>query len=67
MFSVQSFGKTENSSDIFERFELNSIFKTAKFDISLFIDDSGENLTCNLNYCTALFKNVLLRKWQIII
>lgn len=53
MFGVQSFGRANN--DIFSSVSLENIYTPARFDLSLFIDDSEEKLKGTLNYAIALF------------
>ncbi|MCL1126596.1 non-ribosomal peptide synthetase [Shewanella surugensis] len=62
MFSLQSFGPdlTLNRT-LFEEVELTdkqALFCPAKYDVSLFIDDSGKSLTAKWNYALSLFNEI---------
>ncbi|WP_329325160.1 non-ribosomal peptide synthetase [[Kitasatospora] papulosa] len=60
-FSVQSFGSAPPSHQGERRqvlrttSETRALYKVAKFDLSTFVDDSGEELEVNINYATSLF------------
>ena len=60
MFGVQSFGLPESHVSqeglFYKSYLAEGQHLAAKFDLSLIIDDSGENLGCILNYATSLFK-----------
>ena len=56
MFSVQNFGRTDDQNDnALKISEVGDSYKIAKFDLSLFVDDSDENLKACLNYAVSLF------------
>ncbi|MFO0319377.1 MAG: amino acid adenylation domain-containing protein, partial [Neisseriaceae bacterium] len=52
MFAVQHFG-TGNS--LFDFYKPSELLITSKFDLTLFIDDSDEQLTAVFEYATSLF------------
>ncbi|MBY7735091.1 non-ribosomal peptide synthetase, partial [Francisella philomiragia] len=55
MFGVQSFGLNSNNN-LFEVLDYSGLnYKTSKFDIECFIDDSEEFLRGTINYATALY------------
>ena len=53
MFGVQKSGYKPN--EIFEPYPTENIYEISKFDLSLFIDDSKDKLSCNIEYATSLF------------
>ena len=57
MFGVQSFGKSAGSNGMgfLRQLDTSQLYKTAKFDLSLFINDAGETITGSFNYAVALF------------
>ncbi|MDA3929169.1 MAG: amino acid adenylation domain-containing protein, partial [Prolixibacteraceae bacterium] len=60
MFGVQSFGKqrkgNSQQNNYFELFQEENLFEVEKFDMSIFIDDSEDELIGQLSYTTSLFK-----------
>ena len=60
MFGVQKFGKDKNK--LFAPYPIEDIYKISKFDLSLFVDDSKDKLSCNIEYATSLFnRNTVIR------
>ena len=60
MFGVQKFGK--NTNKLFAPYPIENIYKISKFDLSLFVDDSKDKLSCNIEYATSLFnKDTIIR------
>ncbi len=58
MFSVQDFGndsKTDNI-DFLTPVNVSDSYKVSKYDLSLFMDDSGENISGCFNYAVSLFE-----------
>jgi amino acid adenylation domain-containing protein len=62
MFSVQDFGSSAYKSDLFEPFDIAGVYKIAKFDLSLFISDSKNSLSCELNYSSLLFDKSTIKR-----
>ena len=60
MFQVQSFGQPSHASGRFssdmQYYPLYDVYAVEKFDLSISIDDSGDELKGQLSYATALFK-----------
>lgn len=55
LFGMQHFDEKFDNAP-FEFLSTDSTYKVAKFDLSLFVDDTGENLKMVFNYATALFE-----------
>lgn len=61
-FGVQSFGAQPAGTDASSRRilshspETNRLYTAARFDLSTFIDDSGDSLELEINYATSLFE-----------
>jgi amino acid adenylation domain-containing protein len=60
MFGVQSFGSSTegfeyNDTTPFKPYELKDAYEISKFDLSIFIDDSDEELFGIISYATSLF------------
>ena len=59
MFGVQRFGTQRNidaeQNSYFKPFQSEITYEVAKFDLSIFIDDSQEELTGQVSYATSLF------------
>ncbi|HKX86722.1 MAG TPA: condensation domain-containing protein [Flavobacterium sp.] len=59
MFSVQDFGNEEKYSKEQQNFlkplESEGIYQIEKFDLSIFIDDFGDDLSVQIGYFTSLF------------
>ncbi len=61
MFGVQSFGsKSENN--LFQILPISEKYAAAKFDLSLFIDDSQEEFKGSLNFATHLFSSQTIKR-----
>ncbi|MDR7119693.1 non-ribosomal peptide synthetase [Rheinheimera soli] len=61
LFSMDQFEDTAQS-DYFSAFDLGETYQVAKYDLSLYIKDEGEELLGALNFSTALFnKNTMQR------
>ncbi|WP_299316129.1 condensation domain-containing protein, partial [uncultured Aquimarina sp.] len=65
-FVVQSFGNVGKVSDdqrgYFRSFEGATTYEATKFDLSIFINDSGEDITGQISYATSLFhKDTIVR------
>jgi amino acid adenylation domain-containing protein/non-ribosomal peptide synthase protein (TIGR01720 family) len=58
MFSVQSFGDSDLTGKLrfMKPLDCSGLYKVSKFDLSLFISDSGKNITGGFNYSTGLFE-----------
>ena len=58
-FVVQSFGKKNNTTDeqkkYFKPFQGSAAYQATKFDLSIYIDDSQQEITGLINYATSLF------------
>ncbi|WP_299005771.1 non-ribosomal peptide synthetase [uncultured Shewanella sp.] len=69
MFSVQRFGSDEAAVQaaeaLFEPVDTeNVLFTPAKFDLSVFIDDSGELLKITWDYATSLFSEQSIQRFS---
>jgi len=66
MFGVQNFGNSPVSTeDILQLCtDFNALYKVAKFDISLFIDDSQKILKGNFNYAICLYTKETIQRFQ---
>lgn len=67
MFSLQSFGeqrlKEQTLPFIQAQFEeVRSLRNPAKFDLSLYLDDSGEDIYGNFNFATSLFNDDTIQR-----
>ncbi|MCY9602684.1 non-ribosomal peptide synthase/polyketide synthase, partial [Paenibacillus thiaminolyticus] len=64
MFALQNMEQSELRMEEVEvsRYELEN--STAKFDLSLFISEQGDQLHCSLEYATALFESGTIGRWQ---
>ncbi|MDD2706957.1 MAG: amino acid adenylation domain-containing protein [Verrucomicrobiae bacterium] len=64
MFSVQSFGSLDqkNGPGLFKNIDTTESYKIAKYDLSLFIDDSQERFSCGFNYATSLFTRAAIER-----
>ncbi|CAA7196944.1 Tyrocidine synthase 3 [Chryseobacterium potabilaquae] len=64
MFGLQSFGskaKQEYGVDsLFQQIEGRLTYDVAKFDLSVMIDDDGENLSGSFNYAIGLFNEITI-------
>ncbi|CAA7388346.1 Gramicidin S synthase 2 [Chryseobacterium fistulae] len=64
MFGLQSFGskaKHEYGEDsLFQQIEGRLTYDVAKFDLSVMIDDDGENLSGSFNYAIGLFNEITI-------
>ena len=67
MFSLQSFGEQRLKEQTlpfkqaqFE--EVRSLRNPAKFDLSLYLDDSGEDIYGNFNFATSLFNDDTIQR-----
>lgn len=71
VFGVQAGGINSDSSQIFKFDDLYQYFKVSKFDLTMFIDDSNEELICNTNYATSLFDfttiELMVKRFEIIL
>jgi amino acid adenylation domain-containing protein/non-ribosomal peptide synthase protein (TIGR01720 family) len=58
MFSLQSFGEDETSGtlDYLTPVDSSELYKIAKFDLSLLINDATDAISCGFNYATSLFE-----------
>ncbi|CAA7392461.1 non-ribosomal peptide synthetase [Chryseobacterium fistulae] len=60
MFGLQSFGgeakKLYDEGNLFQSFEGSVSYDVAKFDLTVMIDDNGEDLSGSFNYAIRLFK-----------
>jgi natural product biosynthesis luciferase-like monooxygenase protein len=67
MFTVQGFGSNhqydETKQSILQNCEHSIDYSEAKYDLSLYIDDSKENLTAHFNYATSLFEAKTIQRW----
>lgn len=65
LFGVQRFS-TENRNKeqqaFLKQWNTDQLLKTAQFDLSVFIDDEGEELIGKVNYATSLFKKETILK-----
>ncbi|MCV9934569.1 condensation domain-containing protein, partial [Flavobacterium sp. LS1R47] len=66
LFGVKGFGTSERTSNdqknYLRPFEIGDVYEVAKFDLSIFIDDSEEELTGEISYATSLFhKDTIVR------
>ncbi len=66
MFGVQSFGESEITSDSWGKYfrpvTIANVEHKEKFDLSIFIDDSREELRMQVSYATSLFtRETILR------
>ncbi|MCV9934565.1 amino acid adenylation domain-containing protein, partial [Flavobacterium sp. LS1R47] len=60
MFGVQSFGSSNdgfeyNDATPFRPYDFEDVYEVAKYDLSIFIDDSQEELLGEISYATSLF------------
>lgn len=56
MFGLQSFGKLSDSEfDVIQTVDTDEIYSPARFDLSLFIDDSENELVAKFTYATSIF------------
>lgn len=55
VFGVQASSINIDHQEIFDFIPYTDYYKVAKFDLSLFVDDSGDQLICNVNYATSLY------------
>ena len=65
-FVVQSFGNDSNTTseqkEYLKPFQSSAAFEVEKFDLSIFIDDSQQELTGHISYATSLFhKDTIIR------
>ena len=65
-FVVQSFGNNSNTTDeqkkYFKSFQGSAVYEATKFDLSIYIDDSQQEITGLINYATSLFhKDTIIR------
>lgn len=67
-FGLQNAGELKKPNNLFEQQDIYKYFKVAKFDLSIFIDDSQEDIAFNVNYATSLFKyqsiEILLQRFE---
>jgi len=58
MFSLQSFGEDEHfgTLDYMTPVDSSKLYKIAKFDLSLLINDATDSISCGFNYATSLFE-----------
>ncbi|AGC75283.1 non-ribosomal peptide synthetase [Nonlabens dokdonensis] len=60
MFGVQSFGGefqvSGSSNNFLKPYDLSDSYSVEKFDLSIFIDDGGEEFVGQISYATSLFK-----------
>ncbi|MCV9934719.1 amino acid adenylation domain-containing protein, partial [Flavobacterium sp. LS1R47] len=66
LFGVQGFGTSErtsnNQKNYLRPFQVEDVYEVAKFDLSIFIDDSEEELAGGISYATSLFdKETIVR------
>ena len=61
MFGVQSFGTILNT-DLFKLVDIHNHYRIAKFDLSLFIDDSHDKFKCTFNYAISLFNSDTIKR-----
>jgi amino acid adenylation domain-containing protein/non-ribosomal peptide synthase protein (TIGR01720 family) len=68
MFSVRSFDDHEKKSGLqknyFKPYQINDAYQNARFDLSITIDDSGEELLGLINYATSLFHEDSITKFN---
>ena len=62
MFVVQSFGQSEAMKSLLNPLAMNEYYQTAKFDISLFINDNQGTLRGNINYATSLYQSETIER-----
>ncbi|NOU19048.1 MAG: amino acid adenylation domain-containing protein [Bacteroidales bacterium] len=66
MFSVQSFGSAKedqgDEQDYLVPFHLGGAYEIEKFDLSIFIDDSQEELRGQFSYATSLFSSATIER-----
>ncbi len=60
-FGVQSFGKSKNP--LFEVYDSSNSYRIARFDLTVMIDNSGEDLLGHFNYATSLFNESTVHRW----
>jgi len=64
LFSIENFGNSIKENKIIEAYDSSiGIHKTAKFDISTFIDDSEDILRGSFNYATSLYEEKTICKF----
>ncbi|MCG7490300.1 amino acid adenylation domain-containing protein [Vibrio sp. Of14-4] len=61
MFSLQTNGMKENK--MFSGFDTALASGGAKFDLTVFMDDSSEALVCTFNYATSIFSQAMVEHW----
>ncbi|WP_425390980.1 amino acid adenylation domain-containing protein [Ekhidna sp.] len=57
MFGVQGFGRDVKKNQFFRTLTNSEAYQVAKFDLSIFIDDSGDELRGLINYATSIFRS----------
>ncbi|WP_440993267.1 amino acid adenylation domain-containing protein [Cysteiniphilum litorale] len=62
VFNMQPFESFQVASDLWDFSIGHDVYSVAKFDLSLLIDDSGNNIHGYFNYATALFKEEKIRQ-----
>ncbi|WP_025742494.1 non-ribosomal peptide synthetase [Aquimarina pacifica] len=64
LFGVQSFvGKEMNESSlVLNPLELEDAYQVEKFDLSIFVDDSNEELLVKIGFATSLFKEETIKR-----
>ena len=66
LFSVQSFGGNHTSDNeenqLLEQFDLKDSHQVEKFDLTIYIDDSGDELTGSISYATSLFSEETIER-----
>jgi len=64
MFSVQSFGSAgaQDPGGLFKTLDLSGSYRVSKYDVSLFVDDSRDIISCCFNYATSLFERETMEK-----
>ncbi|PZX36282.1 non-ribosomal peptide synthase protein (TIGR01720 family)/amino acid adenylation domain-containing protein, partial [Nonlabens dokdonensis] len=65
-FGLQSFGSelkvSEAPKSFLKPYYLSDSYEIEKFDLSVFVDDSGEELVGQISYATSLFKSETITK-----
>ncbi|MDC0535984.1 condensation domain-containing protein, partial [Francisellaceae bacterium] len=56
MFGVQSFGEQSEGNELFKPYALGEGYQIAKFDLSLFLSETGKGIKGSFNYAASLFK-----------
>ncbi len=64
MFTLQSFGEDETSGtlDFLKPVTSSELYKAAKFDLTLLVDDARELISCTFNYATSLFERTTMER-----